>query len=211
MTSTTVTSATSTTSKTTTTPTTTSTTATTTTSSLSFFHECISAFLFSASQTTTTTTTTSMQRKQREIGRIYMHISVSSSCIATATLVLPSQCYSYVPNTDGTRSISYGVRSSGCDSASTFGSSPAWVRFSGAAGTVLASSAPSINSCSTDAPGWYTGSYPSAGGTTSGTVCYNWNGNTCNWSNAVSVTNCNGFYVYQLTTPPNCSLRYCTM
>lgn len=142
---------------------------------------------------------------------MYVFFFFCSYSIATTTVALPAQCVSYTSNTDATRSVSYGAPSIVCDSVASFGSSPAWVRFSGAAGTVLANYAISSYNCNTHATGWYTGSYPSVGSTTSGTVCYNWGGNTCNWSNAISVTNCNGFYVYQLTTPPVCSLRYCTM
>lgn len=131
--------------------------------------------------------------------------------IVTPAPAVPSQCFNYFSNTDQTRSVSYGSSSAVCDNAASFGSSPAWVRFTGAAGTVLANYAPSINNCNTHAPGWYNGSYPSSGGTTLGTVCYNWGENMCYWLNAISVTNCNGFYVYELTTPPVCNLRYCTM
>ncbi len=76
---------------------------------------------------------------------------------------------------------------------------------------MLPTSAVPILMCGTSATGWYTGSYPSAGSTTSGTVCYYWGGNTCYWSNSIQVTNCNGYYVFYLTSTPTCSLRYCTI
>ncbi len=76
---------------------------------------------------------------------------------------------------------------------------------------MLVNSSPTTYRCNTHAPGWYGGSYPGIGLTVSGTVCYNWNSNTCNWSNLIQVTNCNGYYVYGLISPPVCSLRYCTM
>ena len=99
-----------------------------------------------------------------------------------------------------------------CDDANALGSSAAWFRFLGIAGTILANAAPSVNSCSgTQAPGWYRDSYPIVGATTTGTVCYNWSGNTCFLSNLISVTNCNGYYIYLLSAAPTCSLRYCTM
>ena len=149
-----------------------------------------------------------MRTKRRSHEGLFIFCSYS---IVTPTPALPSQCFNYFSNTDQTRSVSSVASSVVCDNAASFGSSPAWVRFTGAAGTVLANYAPSENKCNTHAPGWYNGSYPSSGSTTSGTVCYNWNGNLCNWLNAISVTNCNSFYVYELTTPPVCNLRYCTM
>ncbi len=76
---------------------------------------------------------------------------------------------------------------------------------------MLISSVVSMNMCGTTATGWYTGSYPSVGSTTTGFVCYYGSSNLCNWSNSIQVTNCNGYYVYYLSTTPSCSLRYCTM
>jgi len=85
-----------------------------------------------------------------------------------------------------------------------------WYRIQGAAGTMLADSVVPIYQCSTHATGYYTGTYPAIGSTVSGTVCYYWSSNTCNWSNSISVTNCNGYFVYYLIAPPVCNLRYCT-
>jgi hypothetical protein len=70
---------------------------------------------------------------------------------------------------------------------------------------------PAMNLCNTQAPGWHSGAvFPAVGGTASGTVCYNWSGYSCLWSNSISITNCNGYYVYYLIAPPVCNLRYCT-
>ncbi|CAM4839316.1 unnamed protein product, partial [Rotaria magnacalcarata] len=58
---------------------------------------------------------------------------------ATTTVNLPAQCSTYILNTDATRNAAYsGVGSSTCDNPTPFGSNPTWVRFSGAAGTQLA-------------------------------------------------------------------------
>ena len=87
-----------------------------------------------------------------------------------------------------------------------------WVRFSGAAGTMLATCPVHYTNCDTNSAGWYSGMFPSlAGDTTSGTVCYSWLTNTCLYNNTISVTNCNGYYVFALTSSPRCSLRYCTI
>ncbi|CAF1285697.1 unnamed protein product [Adineta ricciae] len=125
----------------------------------------------------------------------------------TTSAALPSQCSSYTTISDSTRLATSGSPSIVCDST-VFTSTPVWIRFVGAGGTMIVNSAPSTYRCNTHAPGWYTGSLPGAGGTVSGTVCYNWSGNTCNWSNSIMVTNCISFYVYRLITPPVCNLRY---
>ncbi|CAF1543360.1 unnamed protein product [Didymodactylos carnosus] len=126
----------------------------------------------------------------------------------TTTNNLPAQCSSYTTITDSTRNIAYSS-SSTCDT-SLFSSTPTWVKFSGGAGSRIVTSASSVSVCGTDAPGWYNGAMPPVGVSNTGTVCYNWAGNNCNWSNNVQVTNCNGFYVYALIAPPTCNLRYCT-
>ncbi|CAF3299496.1 unnamed protein product [Rotaria socialis] len=87
-----------------------------------------------------------------------------------------------------------------------------WVRFSGAAGTLLATSMIPPNRCGAYYTGYYTGLMPTQrGDTVTGKVCYNWNTNTCYMSNMISVTNCKDFFVYALVASPNCSGRYCTI
>jgi len=77
---------------------------------------------------------------------------------------------------------------------------------------MLPNSAVAYNLCDTQATGWYNGVYPSTvGSTNTGTVCYHWTSSTCQWSNSVSVTNCNGYYVFYLTRPSVCNLRVCTV
>ena len=126
----------------------------------------------------------------------------------TTSAALPSQCSSYTTDSDSTRNVAY-TATVVCDT-STFSSTAVWVRFVSPAGTYIPTSAPSTSTCGTHAPGWYNGPYPStAGSTTTGTVCYNWSGNTCNWSNQIQITHCNTFYVFYLIAPPVCSLRYC--
>ncbi len=123
---------------------------------------------------------------------------------------LPSQCSNYTLITDGTRNANYSGGTE-CDNTGSFASA-AWYRFSGAAGTMLASSVVPINQCNTAATGWYTGVFSSAAGnTTSGTVCFNYLSNNCAMSNLISVTNCNGYYVFYLPPAPGCYYRYCTV
>jgi hypothetical protein len=66
--------------------------------------------------------------------------------------------------------------------------------------------------CGADAPGWYSGVYPSlAGGVIGGFVCFNAYDDLCFYLVLTLVTNCNGFYIYYLSAPPSCDLRYCTI
>jgi hypothetical protein len=142
-----------------------------------------------------------------DLWKIYSAIYLATT---TTSSSLPAQCSSYLTISDATRLYTYTGATSGCDSPTPFGSSPAWVRFSGSSGTMMASSSVTSSNCGTSATGWYSGSYPSVGGTTTGTACFNWSGNSCWSSTSISVTNCNTFYVYQLPASPCCSCRYCT-
>jgi hypothetical protein len=137
--------------------------------------------------------------------------SITTGCsTAVAGSALPSQCSCYTLITDVTRNAGYSGGTIVCDNTGSF-SSARWYRFSDAAGTMLARSVVPINRCNTQATGWYNGVYPSAAGsTTSGTVCFNWAGNNCWYSNSISVTNCNGYYVFYLP-PTLCNGRYCTV
>ncbi len=150
---------------------------------------------------------------------LFFSYSTASSTICPTTSItttitlssLPEQCDSYtIIADDDTRSPDY-TGATFCDDT-TFNSTPEWVRFTGSGGTILASCPINISSCGADAPGWYSGIYPSSAGTIgSGYVCFNYFSNDCYWTNFILVTNCNGFYVFYLTAPPACNLRYCTI
>jgi uromodulin len=97
-----------------------------------------------------------------------------------------------------------------CDE-NIFNSVPTWVRFVGEGGTQIPTSAVGPNRCSTSAAGWYSGQMPTdSDETTNGTVCFSWQSNNCSWTKNILVTNCGSFYIYQLTAPPGCQMRYCT-
>ena len=69
---------------------------------------------------------------------------------------------------------------------------------------------PPIKSCGTLAPGWLKGKHPSEDdGRVTRKVCYNWKNKICRWNNNIRVTNCGDYFVYELTKPPTCRLRYC--
>jgi hypothetical protein len=68
----------------------------------------------------------------------------------------------------------------------------------------------SKNRCGTAATGWMNGAHPTvADGKATRKVCYSWGGNCCKWSNNIEVVNCGQYYVYKLSAPSGCNLRYC--
>ena len=64
--------------------------------------------------------------------------------------------------------------------------------------------------CGTHASGWMNGAHPTvAQGKVTRNVCYNYSSNCCRASNNIEVVNCGQYYVYKLSPPPYCTLRYC--
>ncbi|XP_068743526.1 uncharacterized protein [Montipora capricornis] len=120
-----------------------------------------------------------------------------------------NECYNYGFLNESNRAMTYVNRSNGnlCDSTLS-----GWYRFSGEAGTQMADSCPKIHHCSTDSPGWLSGTHPTvAEGIVQRKVCFlqHLNGtDCCYFSKNISVRNCGAFYVYRLD-PPRCYSRYC--
>ena len=125
----------------------------------------------------------------------------ASSCYSS----MPSECSAYSTLSDSNRNVASGDNTILCDS----GLSTGWYRFTGSAGTQMPEYVVPSYSCATHASGWLNGAHPAAGVSTGATVCYNWSGNSCSWSTSITVTNCGFYYVYYLSAPPACSLRYC--
>ena len=85
-----------------------------------------------------------------------------------------------------------------------------WYRFGGGAGTKMPKSCVPKNRCGTHASGWLNGTHPTlAEEKVTRKVCYHWGSKCCNWSNHIDVINCGPYFVYKLSPPPNCHLRYC--
>ncbi len=123
---------------------------------------------------------------------------------------LPPQCALYTVNNDSTRNIA-ALSGTICDQTIFSNLNSTWVRFESPAGTIIPTSAPAENHCHTNATGWMSTAYPLVAGLTlHATVCYNSGSNNCAYSNSILVTNCIRFYVFALTAPPRCNLRYCT-
>ena len=73
-------------------------------------------------------------------------------------------------------------------------------------------------SCGTDVIGWMKGRHPILlGRVVQRTMCFGWGGNDCTWSvpntNVVACKSYDNieFYLYQLKTPPICTLAYCAL
>lgn len=84
-----------------------------------------------------------------------------------------------------------------------------WYRFTGAAGVMMPTVVQPLFACGSDVPGWLNGAHPTVNeGIVDRTVCFHWNNNPCNWTAAVQVRNCGGYYVYKPAADP-CVLRCC--
>ena len=116
------------------------------------------------------------------------------------------ECTSYTVDKQADRSVTYANVNSKCDSALA----TAWYRFNGTAGSKMPTSCLPSDKCNTAATGWLDGAHPTPhGGVVNRRVCFSWGGGCCRWQVSIKVKNCGSFYVYRLTKPPNCHLRYC--
>ncbi|XP_076996382.1 uromodulin [Tamandua tetradactyla] len=104
------------------------------------------------------------------------------------------------------RSVAYGPGYS-CDS-----NLRGWHRFVGRGGVRLPETCVPALRCNTAAPMWLNGTHPSSeDGIVGRTACAHWSGHCCLWDAPVRVKACpGGYYVYNLTPPPECHLAYCT-
>jgi hypothetical protein len=128
----------------------------------------------------------------------------------TSAPILSPYCTTYTNISDATRLTYYQDGGTSCDDI-VF-PTVTWVRFIGGSGSLLANCPVPYRSCGATAPGWYSGQYPATiGGMATGTVCFNWGTNSCIYNSTIQVINCNGFYVFELSPPPICDARYCTL
>ena len=139
-------------------------------------------------------------------------------------LQLPPQCSQYMTMSSSTRKFSY-FNSDGpqCDSNDSTSSGqedwsgPGWYRVMGGAGTQLSTHAFTNSTrgyCETAFGGWITGGHLQS--TTPGQIVNRtfkfdrpgWD--STSYNHDISVTNCDGFFVYNLPGIDICNLRYCT-
>jgi len=164
----------------------------------------------STGTTTTVSGSTTVTTTRASTSTTTTTVAVPLSTVSLSPNGLPNQCTNYAVITDKTRHKSQPGYIT-CDKA-LFKKDPIWVRFSGGAGSRLVKGAAEPFRCGTQGAGWYSGADPAnPGDTVTVKVCYSWPGNSCQWSNTISITNCNDFHVYALTAPPACYLRYCTV
>ena len=91
-----------------------------------------------------------------------------------------------------------------------------WYRFQEPAGIQLADSIVPKMHCGGHATGWLNGAHPAVlGEHVIRQVCFNWDGNSCNWELTYNVTtdveimNCGGYYLYKFKAVVGCNLKYC--
>jgi len=120
---------------------------------------------------------------------------------------LPTECMNYAVLNDANRSVNNINGQAGCDNPFT----TQWYRFTGAAGVRIPNTVVPSYRCGTHASGWMSGSYPGVqDGAVDRTICFNWSGNSCNWSEPTKVRNCGDFYVFYLKNVSwGCHGRYC--
>ncbi|XP_022407939.1 uromodulin [Delphinapterus leucas] len=122
------------------------------------------------------------------------------------TLVCADPCQSHRILDEYWRSAQYSAGYA-CDSDVA-----GWYRFVGQGGVRLAETCVPVLRCNTAAPMWLNGTHPSSSeGIVSRRACAHWSGHCCLWDTLVQVKACaGGYYVYNLTAPPECHLAYCT-
>nr|XP_023416652.1 uromodulin isoform X3 [Cavia porcellus] len=121
-------------------------------------------------------------------------------------LVCVDPCHAYQTLDEYWRSAEYGAGFS-CDLELR-----GWYRFVGQSGVRMANTCVPTQRCNTAAPLWLNGTHPSNNeGIVSRKACAHWSGHCCRWETQVHVKACpGGYYVYNLTAPPECHLAYCT-
>ena len=135
----------------------------------------------------------------------------------------PNQCAEYMVLDYADRSVTYG----GCGVSSGYEcycdnndlnvtisdwQGPGYYRILSSAGTRLPESSPEdrVHHCGTIYPGWLRGEHPQdLFAEKEMTVCFNGDYNNCNIEANITVTKCDGFFVYWLPNTPGCFLRYC--
>jgi len=146
----------------------------------------------------------------------------SKNCIKQDKPDLPYQCSEYMVMDESDRSVRNGGcgynggEQCYCDSEdSRYITSPRWqgagfYRLMSSAGTKLTESYLGEFHCGTAAPGWLRGEHPQdIGVEKTMTVCFVYRDYECYMQSDITVTNCNGYYVYYLPETPSCRMRYC--
>ena len=126
-------------------------------------------------------------------------------------LKLSSECSSYTFLNDSGIAATYRLDGSSVDFLCKGNFKPGWHRFGGEAGNQMADTCVKMCHCGVVYPGWLSGGHPSVeDGAVVRRVCFG-RGCTCDTFVYISVRNCSGFYVYNLTSIPSsyCYYGYC--
>eukprot|EP00088_Acartia_fossae_P009282 TRINITY_DN14488_c0_g1_i1.p1 TRINITY_DN14488_c0_g1~~TRINITY_DN14488_c0_g1_i1.p1 ORF type:complete len:261 (+),score=25.05 TRINITY_DN14488_c0_g1_i1:46-783(+) len=155
----------------------------------------------------------SMSMKRKSSGKINCVLSCNSPA------KIPEQCTNYKELDDASRKFGSGDSTYYCDNMSSNQKSPDWqgyeywYRVVGDAGTQLAPITDASLNCNTYfAHGWPADeTHPSSPWETMETKTWVAAGNNL-WEDMfnITVTNCDGFYVYKFPEPQQCDERYCT-
>ena len=127
-------------------------------------------------------------------------------------------CDDYFVLNDPTRNSEYLVSDYQCDQIDpSYGQqSPgwqgaAWYRMAEPAGTTIPEEPVDSSHCNTFVTGWLNGHHPAtAGETINGKVCFNYEGNTCDYETQIQIKHCTSYYLYYLVEAPNDFSRYCS-
>ena len=142
-----------------------------------------------------------------------------NNCIFTG----PDQCVKYILLDQADRGVNHGGCGDNggdgcyCDRIGRSDTSPDWqgpgnYRIMSSAGSRLPESSPGYGHCGTGGPGWLRGEHPQdIYAEKNMTVCFDNGGNDCFNDADITVTNCDGFFVYMLSDTPYCHLRYCAV
>ena len=123
-------------------------------------------------------------------------------------LTLSSECSNYKFLNDSNISATYTLYEQSHHSCKD-NFKPGWYRFGGEAGNQMADTCVKMCHCSAWYPGWLTGGHPSVeDGAVVRKVCFVRGLGCCEASEYISVRNCSGFYVYNLTSIPSSSCYY---
>ena len=148
----------------------------------------------------------SAAKRRVETPLLHFNLAVSQPFpLVTFTYPLFSECLHYKNLTKFDRAKGYkGVAK--CDRSLSRG----WYRFQGLAGKQMPDACVPKQRCGTHAPGWLRGGHPTVTeGAVKRKVCFHWSSGCCQLSTNIRVRNCGAFFVYKLSPPPACSLRYC--
>ena len=125
------------------------------------------------------------------------------------TALIPAECNpsQYQELNESTRYWKHSKGKLLCDDHIASGQ---WYRFTGAAGTMMATYCIPKKSCKTYFVGWINGNHPSeAYQLVSATTCFHWRLDCCAWSRSIRIRNCSGYYIYEFEKMKGCPFRYC--